>query len=180
LVESFETTEFVGLIRLIHALWFAIAKTGILDALRVSTLELVLLTSATLVVVVPEVFETALVESFVRLVFALSFAVTDSFFLDTITVGTRQLSVWVTSTDLAVIEWELLEAALRVVLIRTIWAVLVTVTVGAFHNTVSRDTLEHSWWAESNIMIGFSVDLGLEKIQVLAGEWHLLRTTDLE
>jgi hypothetical protein len=98
------------------------------------------------------------------------FSVTKFFFLNAITVGTRQFSVWVTSTDLAVVEREFLEAALRIVLIRAIWAVLVTVTVGVFHDAVSRDTLEHSWWAESHIVLGLSVEISLELVKVGTGQ----------
>lgn len=98
------------------------------------------------------------------------FSVTKFFLLDAISVGTRQFSVWVTSTDLTIIVREFLEAALRVILIRTIWAVLVTVAVRVLHDAVSRDTLEHSWWAESHIVLGLSIEISLKLVKIGTGQ----------
>jgi hypothetical protein len=119
---------------------------------------LVFLAAAAFVVVVPEVFEAAFVETFIGFVGALRFSVTKLIFLDAVTIGTRQLIVWITSADLAVIVWELLVAALGLVLVTTIWAVSVTVTVRTLHDAVSGDTFEHTWWAQSDVMTIFGED----------------------
>jgi hypothetical protein len=135
---------------------------------------LVFLAAATFVVVVPELLEATLLKAFVRFVGALRFSVTHLVLKDAFTVGTRQLSVWVTSTDLAVIEWELLEAALRLVLITTVWAISVAVTVGTLHDAVTGDTFEHIWWAQSDIMASLSIDGGLVPVEVSTSQWHSL------
>jgi hypothetical protein len=101
-------------------------------------------------------------------------------FEDAVTVCTRQFSVWVTSTDLAIIIRELLEAALRLVLITTILAVSVTITVGALHDAASIDTLEHICWAESGFVSSLSDDHSLVPIQISTGHWESLGVSNSE
>jgi hypothetical protein len=161
-------------------LWLTVTELTLVNTLVILTLPFISLATALFVVIEPKVLETALLVSFVRLIRALSFSVTDFFLEDTVTVGTGNLSVWVTSADLGVVEWESFEAALGFVLVGVIRTVFVTIAVGALHDALSRDALEHVWWTESSVMsTSISVNGGVF-VQVRTGEIEFVVGTDSE
>jgi hypothetical protein len=179
-LEALETTLFVKLIRLVHALWLSVTELTLVDTLVVLALPLISLATALFVVIEPKVLETALLVTFVRLIRALSFSVTDFFLEDTVTIGTSNLSIWITATDLGVVEWESFEATLGFVLVGVVGAVFVTIAVGALHDALSRDALEHVWWTESSVMsTSISVNGGV-LVQVRTGEIEFVVGTDSE
>jgi hypothetical protein len=151
--EVLEATLFVTFIRLISTLWFTITSIFKLDTVSVGTLELRSLAAASLVVVEREFSEAAMSITFIRLISALGFSVTEHGVVDTVTILAGPFSLWITSTSIDIIELEVLEAALLVSFIRLIWALGSTITEVGLRDTISRVTLPFAGLAATFLVV---------------------------
>jgi hypothetical protein len=119
----------VSFIRFVFALSLTITESSLKDAVSVGTGPLALWIAATNLVVIERVsFEATGLVTFIGFVGALGFTITLTILGNAVTVGTGPLGFWVAATFLAVIEGELLEAALLVALIGSIEALRFTIT----------------------------------------------------
>jgi len=126
--EVFEAAVLVTFVRLIFALGVAVAKVALEDAVTVSTLPLVVSTTAFLVIVEREFLEAALSITFIRSVKAVSLSVTYPGILDALAISTSPFVFWVAATDLGAIGGKLLEAAVFVTFIRLVFTLGFTIT----------------------------------------------------
>jgi hypothetical protein len=123
-VELFKAAFLVTFIYSVRALGFSVTTLGLEVALFMIlvTREFSFRVAATSLVRVSFVLlEAALLVILVRFVSALSLTITKSLQRDTVTVGTLPL-VFAAATSSVVVEWEFLEAALVISIIRTILA----------------------------------------------------------
>jgi len=150
---STEAAGFVTFIRCIRALSLSIASVSLVDAVAVLALPLVILTSTLLVVVEGVLLEAALFVTFIRTVRALGLSITEVTLWDTLTVSTSPLGVWVAAALDVVVEWELLEAAALITLIRSISALGFTVTVTLKVDAVTIGTSELGFLAATLLIV---------------------------
>jgi len=124
-----EAAGLVVLIRSISALSFTVTEFSLEDAITVGTSPFGLwVAAASLVVVEGVVLEAASGLTLIRFISALGFAVTHLLGVDAVSIGTLPLALLAAALG-TIIEWEVLEAAHIVTLIRSIRALSFTVTV---------------------------------------------------
>jgi hypothetical protein len=124
-----EATSGVFLVGSISTLGFTVTKLSFDDARSIGTGPFGLWVAATsLTVVEAVVVEATLGLTFIRFISTLGFTVTSLLLVDALSVGTLPLAL-LTTTFLAVIEWELLEATEFVTFIRSIGTLGFTITV---------------------------------------------------
>jgi hypothetical protein len=127
-LEVLEAALLVSFIRLIWALGSTITEVGLRDTISRVTLPFAGLAATFLVVVESEFLEAALSVTFIRSIGALSFSITVLTVLDAFSVGACEFSVWIAATDLRVVEIVILEAALLFTFIRSIRALVTSIT----------------------------------------------------
>jgi hypothetical protein len=127
---------------LISTLSFTITVISLGDTVTIGTLPFTWWTPTTVGVIHLEALEAASFIGLIRLVFALSFTVTEVVLSDTLTVGTGPFGLWVATTFFVVIRLEAFEAALVSTFIGSITAFIFTVTHLVLGDTFSIATHE--------------------------------------
>jgi hypothetical protein len=123
-----ETAVVITFVRTIFTLGLTVAKSALEDAVTVSTLPLIFQAATFLVVVERELLETAVLFTFIGSIQAVGLSITLPRVLDALAVAAGPFSIRVAATDFGAVGLVFLEAAVLVTLIRSVFALGLTIT----------------------------------------------------